>query len=1097
MRKKLVHTPPANGYPEWNNNPETFQVNRLPAHANMVAFPSIEEALSSEFTASPWYQSLNGLWRFSFAETPEQRIASFYENDYDASSWDEISVPSNWQLQGYDYPHYTNMTYPWVEREPELKPPFAPATYNPVGSYIRTFTVPADWKDRPVLLHFEGVESAFYVWVNGELVGYSEDTFTPAEFDITAYLTEGENKLAVEVYRWCDASWLENQDFWRLSGIFRGVYLHSPSPVQIADFFVRTELDEAYQDAELQLDVKLYHHHAGQHVHGLKVQAQLYNAEQQVVWDEPLAAEVSFANEEELTFSLSATVISPLLWSAETPNLYTLVLSIQNASGETVEAVRSRVGFRKFEIKDGLMKINGKRIVFKGVNRHEFSPDAGRAIGREDMIRDIELMKAYNVNAVRTSHYPNQTLWYELCDEYGLYVIDETNLETHGTWYYGQKEMNDDNIPASKPEWRDNVIDRCNSMFQRDKNHPSIIIWSLGNESFGGDNFIAMYDYLKQADPTRLVHYEGTYHYRPSDSASDIESTMYISPNDIEQYARMKGDKKPYIICEYSHAMGNSCGGLHLYWEMFDKYEILQGAFIWDWVDQSIRTKTADGVEYLAYGGDFGESPHDGNFCGNGLILADKTVTPKLEEVKKCYQNVRMSALDLQTGLIRITNHFLFTDLNKYALAWTLSHNGVPVEKGHLDIAAQPGESIEVHIPYTSSSDLFTEAVLTVSLITKKAEKWAEAGHEIGWEQFVVSPRLRAIQQVVAGQGDMLQVQELASNELQEGQAQDELSVVAGHVSVRFNKGTGALTSYQINQQELLLSPARANFWRAMTDNDLGNKLNERAAFWRDAHATSKLIRFEHHTDEQGCRVTTDYTWDASPGTTLSITYHIKPNSELEISQTLVPGAGLPELPEFGMLFELKDHLDTISWYGRGPHDNYIDRLTSARLGYYTGAVRDQFVPYLKPQECGNKTDVRFAAITSAVGGTGGNDGAAGNAVIGGNVANASLDGNTEKAVNAGSIANDGNAGNAAHGSSGLYFEATAPFEINALPWSPEELEANDHVYKLPVSSQTIARINYMQMGVGGDDSWSARTHPEYTLQANRPYHFTFTVKPV
>ncbi|MBY0203060.1 beta-galactosidase, LacZ type [Paenibacillus cucumis (ex Kampfer et al. 2016)] len=1046
MRKKLVHTPPANGYPEWNNNPETFQVNRLPAHANMVAFPTIEEALSNEFTSSPWYQTLNGSWKFSFAETPEQRIVSFYEAGYDASNWDEIAVPSNWQLQGYDYPHYTNMTYPWVEREPELKPPFAPATYNPVGSYIRTFTVPADWKDRPVLLHFEGVESAFYVWVNGELVGYSEDTFTPAEFDITAYLTEGENKLAVEVYRWCDASWLENQDFWRLSGIFRGVYLHSPSAVQIADFFVRTELDDALQNAELQLDVKLYNHNAGQQVEGLTVQAQLYDAEQKLVLDQPLAAEVSFANEEEITLHLSTPVVNPLLWSAETPNLYTLVLFIQNTLGETVEAVRTRVGFRRFEIKDGLMKINGKRIVFKGVNRHEFSPDSGRAIGREDMIRDIELMKAYNVNAVRTSHYPNQTLWYELCDEYGLYVIDETNLETHGTWYYGQKEMNDGNIPASKPEWRDNVIDRCNSMFQRDKNHASIIIWSLGNESFGGDNFIAMYDYLKQADPTRLVHYEGTYHYRPTDSASDIESTMYISPNDIEQYARMKGDKKPYIICEYSHAMGNSCGGLHLYWEMFDKYEILQGAFIWDWVDQSIRTKTADGIEYLAYGGDFGESPHDGNFCGNGLILADKTVTPKLEEVKKCYQNVRMQALNLQTGLVRITNHFLFTDLNEYALAWTLSHNGLSVEKGHLDIAAQPGESVEVHIPYTPSSDLYTEAVLTVSLETKKATKWAEAGHEIGWEQFVVSPRLRAIQQPVAGASDALQVEELQVG---------GLKVNAGEVSISFSSVTGALTSYQINSQEQLLAPARANFWRAMTDNDLGNKLNERAAFWRDAHATKKLIRFEHHTDAQGCHVTTDYTWDVSPGSTLSITYHIKPNSELEISQTLVSGAGLPELPEFGMLFELKDSLDTISWYGRGPHDNYIDRQSSARLGYYTGAVRDQFVPYLKPQECGNKTDVRFAEITSAVG------------------------------------------EDAAKGSIGLHFEANAPFEINALPWSPEELEANDHVYKLPVSSHTIARINYMQMGVGGDDSWSARTHPEYTLQANRPYHFTFTVKPV
>ncbi|MEK3706830.1 glycoside hydrolase family 2 TIM barrel-domain containing protein [Paenibacillus sp. FSL R7-0198] len=1039
MRKKLVHTPPANGYPEWNNNPETFQVGRLPAHASMVAFPSITEALSNDSSASPWYESLNGQWKFAFAETPEQRITSFYENNYDASDWDEIAVPSNWQLQGYDYPHYTNMTYPWVEREPELKPPFAPTTYNPVGSYIRTFTVPADWKDRPVLLHFEGVESAFYVWVNGELVGYSEDTFTPAEFDITSYLTEGENKLAVEVYRWCDASWLENQDFWRLSGIFRGVYLHSPSPVQIADFFVRTELDDAYQDAELLLDLKLFNHNAAQTTAGLSVQAQLYDAQQQTVLKQPLTAAVSFQGEDELSFQLSTEVIKPLLWSAEFPHLYTLVLSIQNESGKTLEAVRSRIGFRKFELKDGLMQINGKRIVFKGVNRHEFSPDKGRAIGREDMIRDIELMKSYNVNAVRTSHYPNQSLWYELCDEYGLYVIDETNLETHGTWYYGQKEMNENNIPASKPEWRNNVIDRCNSMFQRDKNHPSVIIWSLGNESFGGDNFIAMYDYLKQVDPTRLVHYEGTFHYRPSDSASDIESTMYISPQDVEQYARMKGPKKPYIICEYSHAMGNSCGGLHLYWDLFDKYDVLQGAFIWDWVDQSIRTTTADGVEYFAYGGDFGESPHDGNFCGNGLILADKTVTPKLEEVKKCYQNVRMEAIDVKDGLLRIRNQFLFTNLSEYSLVWTVTHDGVSVENGTLDIAVPPGKSAEVRIPYTPSSDLFKEAVLTVSLVTKVATKWAGTGHEIAWDQFVVSPRLRPIQPVHQGQGNALHVQNL----------QDELKVATGQVTLSFNPATGALTSYQINNQEQLLAPVRPNYWRAMTDNDMGNRLNERSAFWRDAHATNRLIRFEHNADEQGILVTTDYTWDQHPGCTLSITYRIDADGVLEICQTLIPGVGLPDLPEFGMLLQLNNRLDTISWYGRGPHDNYADRLTSARLGYYTGAVRDQFVPYLKPQECGNKTDVRFAEITSA------------------------------------------------DGQLGLHVEATIPFEINALPWTPEELEANDHVYKLPQSTQTVARINYKQMGVGGDDSWGARTHAEYTLPANRAYHFTFTVKPV
>ncbi|KQY91707.1 beta-galactosidase [Paenibacillus sp. Root52] len=1039
MRNKLNYTPPANGYPEWNNNPETFQVGRLNAHASMMPFPSVAEALNNKATSSPWYQSLNGVWKFAFAETPDARITSFYETNYDYSQWDEIPVPSHWQLQGYDYPQYTNIRYPWSEREPELKSPFAPTTYNPVGSYIRTFSVPADWKDRPVLLHFAGVESAFYVWVNGELVGYSEDTFTPSEFDISAYLHDGENTLAVEVYRWCDASWLEDQDFWRMSGIFRDVYLYSPSPVQIADFFVQTNLDAAYQDAELQIDVKLFNHNASV-TDGMSVQAQLYDAQQQAVLDQPIQAAVSFVNDNnELSIHLSAEVTNPLKWSAEFPNLYTLVLSIQAGHGETVEAVRSRVGFRTFELKDGLMKINGQRIVFKGVNRHEFSPKTGRAITAEDMIRDIELMKSFNINAVRTSHYPNQSLWYELCDEYGLYVIDETNLETHGSWYYGQKELNENNIPASKPEWRENVLDRCNSMFQRDKNHPSVIIWSLGNESFGGDNFIAMYDYLKQSDPTRLVHYEGTFHYRPSDSASDIESTMYIKPQQVEEYAQLKVPKKPYIICEYSHAMGNSCGGLHLYWDVFDRYDILQGAFIWDWIDQALLTTTADGIEYLAYGGDFGESPHDGNFCGNGLILADGSVTPKLEEVKKCYQNVRMEAVNVQEGILRIRNLFLFTDLSEYDLVWTLLHDGKPVENGSLDIAVAPGESSEIRIPYTPSADLYQEAVLTVSLVTKTATKWAGEGHEVAWDQFVVSPRLQPNKAAEQGKGKSLLVEDV----------QNELNVSSDHVSFVFDQTTGALTSYQLNKQEQLLAPVRPNFWRAVTDNDLGNGLPERSGFWKDAHATSQFIRFEHQVNEQNCIVTSDYTWNAHPGCTLSITYKMFPDGTLEIQQHLIPGEGLPELPEFGMLLQLNNELDTIAWYGRGPHDNYADRLTSARLGYYTGAVRDQFVPYLRPQECGNKTDVRYAEITSS------------------------------------------------NNTTGVRFESATPFEINALPWTPEELETHDHVYKLPHSTQTVARINYKQMGVGGDDSWGAQTHAEYTLPANRAYHFTFTVKPV
>ncbi|WHX50324.1 glycoside hydrolase family 2 TIM barrel-domain containing protein [Paenibacillus woosongensis] len=1035
MRQKLVYQPPANGYPEWNNNPEIFQINRMEAHASMMPYSTVEEALAGNKTASAYYMPLNGTWKFAFAETPEQRCQDFYKLDYDSSSWAELPVPSHWQFHGYDYPQYTNVRYPWAESEPELQPPFAPTRYNPVGSYIRTFTVPEAWQGQPVFLSFQGVESAFYVWVNGELVGYSEDTFTPAEFDITAYLAAGENKLAVEVYRWCDASWLEDQDFWRLSGIFRDVYLYSAPAVHVSDFFVRAELDEHYADAQLQLDAKLTDYFEAKSKCSLEMQ--LYDAEQKPVWDVPCIATASFHEGSEQQLALSAPVRNPFKWSAETPHLYTLVLSVKDDAGRLLETVSCKVGFRTFELKDGLMKINGKRIVFKGVNRHEFSCDKGRAITKDEMIRDIELMKAYNINAVRTSHYPNQSLWYELCDEYGLYVIDETNLETHGSWEYGQKELNDRNVPASRPEWRANVLDRCNSMFQRDKNHPSVVIWSLGNESFGGDNFIAMHDFLKQADPTRLVHYEGIFHYRASEAASDIESTMYIKPKEVEQYAR-NNPQKPYILCEYSHAMGNSCGGLHLYTELFDRYDILQGAFIWDWVDQAIRTRTPDDTEYMAYGGDFGESPHDGNFCGNGLIFADRTVTPKLDEVKKCYQSVKFESVNLQLGRIRVQNQYLFTDLREYALNWEVQLDGVPASNGTVELRLPPGESTEIVIPYLPIDSRGQEAILTVSLATRHKTKWAEAGHEVAWEQFTLAPYFRR-ESSVLDDSAALTVSEL----------DDELLVSAKNVVLRFSQSTGELVSYALFGKEQLAEPVRPNFWRAVTDNDLGNKLHERCRIWRNAPDNRQLHGFSWKREDSSCIITSRYILDTAPLTALTIEYRILSDGTMEVCEELVPGSALPEIPEIGMMFILHGQLDTITWYGRGPHDNYWDRKTGARVGLFSGTVHGQFVPYLRPQECGNKTDVRYACLTQGANGP------------------------------------------------GLRIEAFPLMEVCALPWTPQELEAHDHPHKLPPSQHTVLRVNYKQMGVGGDDSWGAPTHDEFTLPSNRTYTFKFTVKAI
>ncbi|GMK40456.1 beta-galactosidase [Paenibacillus sp. CCS19] len=1049
MRPKWVYEPPANGYPEWNNNPEIFELNRMKAHAFLMPFPSLEQALEGKHTSSPYYKSLNGVWKFAFAETPSQRIANFYETDFDYSGWVDMPVPSHWQFQGFDYPQYTNVRYPWAEREPDLKPPFAPTVYNPVGSYIRTFTVPTAWAGQPVYISFQGVEAAFYVWLNGELVGYSEDTFTPAEFDLTPYLIEGENKLAVEVYRWCDASWLEDQDFWRLSGIFRDVYLYSTPQLHVADFFVRTQLDADYADANLELDVRVerYWEHAGG---DFKLEAQLYDAAGSTVLTEAISSEGVIGDAGEIELKLAAAVSNPLKWSAETPNLYTLVISIRDAAGELVETVSCRVGFRTFELKDGIMHINGKRIVFKGTNRHEFSCETGRALGVEDMIRDIKLMKSYNINAVRTSHYPNQPIWYELCDEYGLYVIDETNLETHGSWSYGQKELLPHNVPASHPEWRANVIDRCNSMFQRDKNHPSVIIWSLGNEAFGGDNFVAMHDYLHEVDPTRLVHYEGIFHWRASEAASDIESTMYVRAVDVERYAR-NNPKKPYILCEYSHAMGNSCGGLHKYTELFDKYPIIQGGFIWDWVDQAIRTKTADGVEYLAYGGDFGESPHDGNFSGNGLLFGDRTVTPKLDEVKRCYQNVDFTAVDPASGRIRLKNKNLFTDLGVYDLAWKVELEGTVVQKGQFVVSAAPGEEVEAVVPLAAidaAERAGREAVLTVSLVLRSATTWAEAGHEVAWEQFVVAPR-----STVVRPGAGIEAAGSAGNANAALRVVEDggLLTVAGELlTVAFNRSTGQLVSYRSAAgQERLFAPVRPNFWRAPTDNDRGNKMPERCAVWKEASNSQQLVEFAWRMDGGHCVVTAVLTVATVPASTVTVQYDIRPDGSIVVQQDLLPGSDkLPDLPEFGMLFVLDGGLDAIEWYGRGPHENHWDRKKSARLGLFAGTVGSQYVPYLKPQECGNKTDVRFASVTGANG-------------------------------------------------AGLLFDSAGLMEWSALPWTPEELEAADHGYKLPVSQHTIIRVNDKQMGVGGDDSWGAPTHAEYTLPANRTYSLRFTVKPV
>lgn len=1035
---KLVYHPPANGFPEWNNNPGLFQLNRMEPHATFIGFQTLEEAMSSELESSSSYHPLNGSWKFAWAPSPDSRIADFYKCDYDCSGWAEIPVPSHWQLQGYDYPQYTNLRYPWEHQE-DLKPPFAPTKYNPVGSYIREFTVPERWQGQPVFISFQGVESAFYVWVNGELAGYSEDSFTPAEFDLTPYLVPGVNRIAVEVYRWCDGSWLEDQDFWRLSGIFRDVYLYTAPAVHIRDFRVNGNLDDQYEHGELGLRVDIRNYSDNQ-AGGISLDAALYDASGQRVWTQTLAASGSIEANSCTAWDTAAVLSNPHQWSAENPYLYTLILHLKNRDGGTLQYVSSRVGFRRFEIKGNLMKINGETIEFKGVNRHEFSPETGRVVGIKEMLADIQLMKANNINAVRTSHYPNHPKWYDLCDEYGLYVIDEVNLETHGTWKYGQKEEGD-TIPGSKPEWLDNVMDRSKSMFERDKNHPSIIIWSLGNESFGGDNFLHMYRYFKESDPSRIVHYEGVFHFRASDAASDIESHMYSHVRTIEEYAN-NNPKKPFIICEYSHAMGNSCGGLSTYWDLFDRYPVLQGGFIWDWIDQALWTRTEDGTPYLAYGGDFGEAQHDGNFCGNGIVFADRSVSPKLQEVKACYQNVRFKAEQLSKGKVKITNRYLFTDLSTFDLVWSVMRNGYPAGEGRIAVSIPPGASSVVEIPEALRIQAEglpgDEQILTLSFVLKKATAWAEAGHEVAFGQWTLPASASA-----------------GYTQLPEGTAPDVreetgmLHIAGPGVCVGFDLNTGDWSSYQMEGAELLRQPAAPNFWRAPVDNDRGSGLDTYCATWKMAGRERKLHKLSYKKQGDAVIVRVEYILPTEPAESLfTLTYIVQGNGRIEVAGELVPGEELPVIPEVGIQFVLDGSYDRISWYGRGPLENYSDRNRGAKIGRYEGLVGDQWVPYLRPQECGNKTDVRYAEIRNAEG-------------------------------------------------NGLYWEGRPRFEWNALPFTAQEVEASDHAYKLSKSDKTVIRVIGKQMGIGGDDSWGARPHPEHLLFANRTYAVKFAMAPI
>ncbi|AOM84235.1 glycoside hydrolase family 2 TIM barrel-domain containing protein [Salisediminibacterium beveridgei] len=1015
------HKTPENGYPEWNNNPDIFQMNREEAHCDPRVFTSMEAALQGDQERMMDRVSLNGVWQFAYADRPDERDETFYTRSPQDPRFAEIRVPGHLQLQGYDYPHYTNTRYPWEERE-ALKPPFAPVKYNPVGQYLRTFAVDESWTGDPVYLRFEGVEAAFYLWINGEFVGYSEDSFTPAEFDVTPFVFPGENTVAVEVYHWCDGSWLEDQDFWRFSGIFRDVWLYRTPKEHLRDFRVRTTFEN--RDGILEVSAAL-RRYGDVEVGTLTIKADVFTYPDL----KPVAkSEVTGTKAKQ---TLTTTIPSVKKWSAEIPNLYVLVLTLEDKNGYPLEYIHQKVGFRVFKLEDGLMTLNGKPLLFRGVNRHEFMPEKGRAgITRSEMEADVRLMKQYNINAVRTSHYPNHPDFYELCDIYGLYVIDEVNMETHGTWHYGQDGIGE-TIPGNRPEWTANVLDRSRSLYERDKNHASVIIWSLGNESFGGSNLKAMYDYFKEADPTRLVHYEGIFHHREYD-ASDMESTMYIPPHKVEEYAleaERSKEAKPYILCEFSHAMGNSLGNFHKYADLFLKYPILQGGFIWDWRDQALWHKREDGSPFLAYGGDFGDTPTDGNFSGNGLIFANSQVTPKLIEAKKGYEPAR---IDFLGDHIMVTNDFAFLDLGSFRCQWKLLVNGEVEREGTLSLKGAPGSSHAYPLTLPDVSE--GEQILEVSLVLDEDARWAKAGHEVAFEQFTLND--------IEYSGPSTSENKIRIVR----EDQEMVQVEAGESLLTFNPSTGDWSGLAHNGEDFLKSPWRPNFWRAMTDNDRGSGLIQRSEVWRKAGNARRLQSFTASEDENGVKIQVRYALPDAGTSIFDLEYQIAADGAVAVAFTLTPDDAMPEIPEVGMLVALRGEVDHLAWYGRGPHESYQDRYRSARLGIFESPVADRVTPYLKPQECGNITGLRWLSLSGGL---------------------------RQK----------------------LMIQGDGQVEANALPYTPEELEAASHVDQLPKSDHTVLRVNALQMGVGGDDSWGQKTHDEYTLFSNRSYSGRFEVK--
>ena len=1027
---------------DWEN-PGVVQLNREEPHATMISYADEAGALSSVRTNSPNILLLDGIWKFNWVKSPDMRPFWFFKDDYDTRDWKDTDVPSNWQMRGYDVPIYVNIKYPF-----KMDPPRIPHDWNPVGSYKRTFKVPSEWKNKEIFLHFGAVSSAFYVWINEDLIGYSQDSKMPAEFDITKNLKPGKNTISVEVYRWSDGSYLEDQDFWRLSGIQRSVFLHARPKSYVNDFFAVGDLQNNYNDGLLKLDVSVKS--ASGTNETLSADAALYDGTEKIFNE---SKEVSLPEgSAKINFSKSFPEVKK--WSAEKPNLYSLVITLKDIKGNILECVGSKVGFRKIEIVNSQVLINGVAVTFKGTDMHEHDDINGHVIDEATILKDIRVMKSHNINAVRTSHYPQQELWYEMCDKYGLYLVDEADVESHGIGY------DKDVTIADKPEWELAHLDRMKRMVERDKNHPSVIFWSMGNEAGDGHNFLKGYKWIKGRDVTRPVQYERAEHLtNATERHTDIWCPMYAKIEYLENYAKDKTQDRPLIMTEYAHAMGNSTGNFQDYWDVIEKYPKLQGGFIWDWVDQGLLKTNEMGEKYWTYGGDYGEEgiPSDGNFCINGLTWPDRTPKPGLKEVKKVYQYIGFEPVDLNKGMIKIRNKYNFTDLSEFNFEWEISADGVVLQSGTINLPGfKPGSENLVQVPLEKiNPEPGTEYFLNIR--ATRSDEWnlVPEDHVYATAQFELASKPK---EAVVKMADI--------SILQTKTADKNLEVAGPEMKVVFNLEKGQMISFVYKGMEFIKKAPAPDFWRAPTDNDYGYGMDKKLGVWKKAGDKAVITKASVSQPDMG-KVIVAFSYDIPDSAGVKIagyvsTYTIFGSGDVVVrNQFNKVSDRIPEIPRMGMQMELPEEFSNLKWFGRGPQENYQDRKTAAEIGIYESTVSDQYTPYIRPSENGYKTDTRWLLLT--------NDEENGLLVSGDPVVCFS-------ALNY------------------IHDDFESPGKLSQ--YRKDAKSANTHTVDLKPRDLINLNVDLAQMGVGGDDSWGAIIHPQYRL-LERKYEYSFRMRPV